>query len=202
MGRALWHGDVAYFDPPYTKRQYAAYYHLLETIAVGDSPDVVGVTGLRPWQSLASDFCYKTKALKAISTLVAATPARRILLSYSSEGHVTLDALREALSAHGEVKVHDLGAIGRYRPNSVARLARNSGDGVRSRGAPSGHLAADPCERDGLHVTRPRTQEARLLAGLSAELDRVAAALWGDPASVKLEVLEGVSSCVGGFSLR
>ena len=28
-------GDVAYFDPPYTKRQYAAYYHILETIAAG-----------------------------------------------------------------------------------------------------------------------------------------------------------------------
>src|SRR5262249_39467557 len=29
-------GDVVYLDPPYTKRQYASYYHILETIARGD----------------------------------------------------------------------------------------------------------------------------------------------------------------------
>src|SRR5699024_1050861 len=38
--------DVVYYDPPYTKRQYAAYYHDLETITAGDSPIVSGVTGL------------------------------------------------------------------------------------------------------------------------------------------------------------
>ena len=42
--------DVAYLDPPYTKRQYAAYYHLLETLVTGDTPPVSGSTGLPPWQ--------------------------------------------------------------------------------------------------------------------------------------------------------
>ena len=36
-------GDTVYLDPPYTKRQYAAYYHVLETIALGDEPEVDGV---------------------------------------------------------------------------------------------------------------------------------------------------------------
>lgn len=112
--------DVAYFDPPYTKRQYAAYYHILETIAHGDEPEVVGVTGLRPWQAKASAFCYKTRALGAISSLLAETPAQRIFLSYSSEGHVHRDDLEYALASLGEVTFHEIGDIGRYRPNQAA----------------------------------------------------------------------------------
>lgn len=34
--------DTVYLDPPYTKRQYAAYYHVLETIAVADDPEIGG----------------------------------------------------------------------------------------------------------------------------------------------------------------
>lgn len=112
--------DVAYFDPPYTKRQYAAYYHILETIAHGDEPDVEGVTGLRPWQEKASDFCYKTRALVAISSLLTKTAARRVFLSYSSEGHVHRDDLEHALAPLGKVTFHVIGDIGRYRPNQAA----------------------------------------------------------------------------------
>lgn len=36
------YGDIAYEDPPYTKRQYGAYYHILETIAIGDEPEITG----------------------------------------------------------------------------------------------------------------------------------------------------------------
>jgi adenine-specific DNA-methyltransferase len=113
--------DVAYFDPPYTKRQYAAYYHILETIAHGDAPTVVGVTGLRPWRHRASAFCYRTRALRAIVDLVTASRARRVFLSYSSEGHVDLRQLTAELSAHGHAVVHTLGSIGRYAPNESAR---------------------------------------------------------------------------------
>jgi adenine-specific DNA-methyltransferase len=112
--------DVAYFDPPYTKRQYAAYYHILETIAHGDEPVVGGITGLRPWQSKASDFCYKTRALGAIMSLLEQTPARRVYLSYSSEGHVHRSDLEHALDFRGHVTFHEIGDIGRYRPNQVA----------------------------------------------------------------------------------
>lgn len=112
--------DVAYFDPPYTKRQYAAYYHILETIAHGDEPVVEGVTGLRPWQEKASDFCYKTRALRAITALLTKTPAHRIYLSYSSEGHVHRSDLEHALAELGHVVFHEIADIGRYRPNQVA----------------------------------------------------------------------------------
>ncbi len=121
--------DVAYFDPPYTKRQYAAYYHILETIAAGDEPVVEGVTGLRPWKHLASDYCYRSRALGALDQLVAYCPASRVLLSYSSEGHVPREALEAALAGHGDVRVHQIGGIGRYRPNRAA--ATRGGNSVQ-----------------------------------------------------------------------
>lgn len=113
-------GDLVYLDPPYTKRQYASYYHILETVALGDEPEVEGVAGLRPWKSLASDFCYKTRALKTLSRLVQSLMAQKVLLSYSSEGHICMQDLKAELSKIGTSTMHPLGAIGRYRPNKVA----------------------------------------------------------------------------------
>ena len=112
--------DLVYLDPPYTKRQYASYYHILETVALGDEPEVEGVAGLRPWKSLASDFCYKTRALKTLSRLVQNLKAQKVLLSYSSEGHICMQDMRTELSKIGESTMHPLGSIGRYRPNKVA----------------------------------------------------------------------------------
>lgn len=117
--------DVVYLDPPYTKRQYAAYYHLLETVAAGDEPIVEGVSGLRPWKDRASDFCYKVRALNALTTLIANLPARKVLLSYSNEGHIAIEDLEPALKAMGKVSVialQDVGAIGpTSKPASPAR---------------------------------------------------------------------------------
>lgn len=115
--------DLVYLDPPYTKRQYAAYYHILETIALCDEPEVTGVCGIRPWHHLASDYCYRTRAAKALRRLIETLPARRVLLSYSTEGHVPLEVLARELEPIGRVSTHTLMQVGRYRPNSAASKA-------------------------------------------------------------------------------
>ncbi|MBE6908857.1 MAG: DNA methyltransferase [Ruminococcaceae bacterium] len=112
--------DVVYLDPPYTKRQYASYYHILETITLGDEPIVEGVAGLRPWKEKASVFCYKLKALRALVNLASSQEAHRVLISYSNDGHIQLDHLVEELEKTGTVDVLELGSIGRYRPNVIA----------------------------------------------------------------------------------
>lgn len=112
--------DVVYLDPPYTKRQYASYYHILETVALGDEPVVEGVAGLRPWKDRASDFCYKVRALKTLSRLIGGLSSERILLSYSSEGHIAIDDLQAELVKIGDSTMYSLGNVGRYRPNKVA----------------------------------------------------------------------------------
>ncbi|MFD1613452.1 DNA adenine methylase [Sphingomonas tabacisoli] len=112
--------DVVYLDPPYTKRQYAAYYHLLETIALGDAPVVSGVAGIRPWQQKASDFCYKTKAMRAFTTLIGGLEAERVLVSYSDNAHVPIENLSDGIASFGQATPTMLTEIGRYRPNRIA----------------------------------------------------------------------------------
>ena len=114
--------DLVYLDPPYTKRQYASYYHILETITHGDEPVVDGVAGLRPWRDRASAFCYKVKALAALEHLISNLDAERILLSYSDEGHVPIEDLRKSLGKIGEASAHIVKTIGRYRPNIAATV--------------------------------------------------------------------------------
>jgi adenine-specific DNA-methyltransferase len=94
--------DVAYLDPPYTKRQYAAYYHLLETLVSGEEPDVEGATGLPHWHGKQSDFCHRRRAPAALARIVAALDVRHIFLSYSDDGHIAHEAILEILGTRGE----------------------------------------------------------------------------------------------------
>lgn len=114
--------DFVYLDPPYTKRQYASYYHILETITLGDEPIVEGVAGLRPWRDRASAFCYKARALRALHSLIGNMPAATVLLSYSAEGHIPIRQLRSSLSQFGALSCYGIMRIGRYRPNKTASL--------------------------------------------------------------------------------
>lgn len=116
--------DVVYLDPPYTKRQYAAYYHLLETIALGDEPDVSGVAGIRPWQHKASDFCYKRRAMNAFTSLVDGIAAERLLISYSDNAHIPIGNLSEGIASFGRMTPFILNEIGSYRPNKTASGGR------------------------------------------------------------------------------
>lgn len=109
--------DVLYLDPPYTKRQYAAYYHVLETIALYDEPRISGKSGLREWESKASPFCYKSKAQKALFDLIINSRAHEVFLSYSDDGHADLDELSESLSSYGDTVLYDIKEIGRYSSN-------------------------------------------------------------------------------------
>jgi adenine-specific DNA-methyltransferase len=105
---------IVYADPPYTKRQYAAYYHLLETIVVGDRPELVGSTGLRPWQDKQSDWCYRRRAPGALERLIQAVRCEHFFLSYSEDGQIPDAVIREILSQHGRVHVREI-AYRRYR---------------------------------------------------------------------------------------
>lgn len=107
--------DVVYLDPPYTKRQYASYYHILETIAHEDEPVVEGVAGLRPWKEKSSNFCYKIKALNAMVQLVNRIRAKKILISYSNDGHININELFREMEHLGETTIIELDTLNRYK---------------------------------------------------------------------------------------
>ena len=96
--------DLCYIDPPYMKRQYAANYHILETLAVGDSPtDLIGKSGLRNWWNEYSNFCTKTKGLEAFKKIFDNIQCGNFLISYSEDGLFTIEQLEDYFSKFGTV---------------------------------------------------------------------------------------------------
>lgn len=109
--------DICYLDPPYNSRQYTSNYFFLELIATGwfnGEPIPKGKTGMVSFTEKKSDFCSKTKAKKAFSTLIEKINSPIILLSYNNEGIIPHDEIVEELSKHGSVEEKNT-AHKRYR---------------------------------------------------------------------------------------
>lgn len=86
--------DVVYADPPYTRDHYSRFYHVLETIALRDIPEIATVKrhgttrlsrGIYRHNRHQSDFCIRSKALGAFQNLFEGIARRRtpLILSYS-----------------------------------------------------------------------------------------------------------------------
>ena len=97
--------DLCYIDPPYMKRQYAANYHLIETVARGDEPEAIGVSGLRPWRDQYSNFCTRTKIQESFRSVIDQMNCEKFMISYSSDGLLSEEELSELLQIHGEIRI-------------------------------------------------------------------------------------------------
>jgi len=95
--------DLCYIDPPYMKRQYAANYHILETLAREDEPEAVGQSGLRPWRDQYSVFCTKTRVKHAFRRIFTDMACRHFLISYSEDGLLSAVDLHTLLGEFGSV---------------------------------------------------------------------------------------------------
>jgi adenine-specific DNA methylase len=85
--------SVIYADPPYTRDHYSRFYHVLETVALGDDPKIdqsnLGARMSRGFyraERVQSDFCIKSKAPAAFEDLfrLSAHTGAPLLLSYSA----------------------------------------------------------------------------------------------------------------------
>ena len=86
--------STIYADPPYTRDHYSRFYHVLETIALDDIPEISTVTmngtthisnGIYRKDRHQSPFCIKSKAPRAFEDMFSciASSKRNLLLSYS-----------------------------------------------------------------------------------------------------------------------
>ncbi len=96
--------DVCYIDPPYMKRQYAANYHILETLAREDEPEAIGASGLRPWRDQYSNFCTKTRIQDSFRRIFSEMNCDQFLISYSEDGLLPITELEKLFSEFGPVK--------------------------------------------------------------------------------------------------
>lgn len=102
-------GDIAYIDPPYTVTQYVSAYHMFETVAKYDRPEIKGVGGKRGRGDKNSLYAQRTKAKNAFEDLFRQLQFRHVLISYSNQGLVPIEELCE-LASHfavdGKVKIN------------------------------------------------------------------------------------------------
>lgn len=94
-------GDVLYLDPPYNARQYCTNYHVLETIARYDNPEIKGKTGLRNYDAQKSKYCSKKTLEDEFEHLIANAKFKYIFLSYNNEGLMSVETIKDIMSKYG-----------------------------------------------------------------------------------------------------
>ena len=94
-------GDILYIDPPYNERQYLPNYHVLETAAKYDFPEVRGITAQRAYENNKSDFCSKAKVVGAFEELIANARFNHIILSYSTDGLMSVEEIERTMKKYG-----------------------------------------------------------------------------------------------------
>lgn len=110
--------DIFYLDPPYNHRQYAPNYHLLETIAKYDNPDIKGISGMRDYSEQKSTFCNALTALDGLEKFVKYGRYKHLVLSYNNEGIMHNDSIIEILkSSHDHLEIVDFDYL-RFKSNN------------------------------------------------------------------------------------
>ena len=97
-------GDILYIDPPYNNRQYSPNYHVLESVALYDYPVLKGVTGQRDYSDKKSLYCNKNTVAKVFEELINNAQFKHIILSYSTEGLMSIDDIQTILKKYGKPK--------------------------------------------------------------------------------------------------
>ncbi len=100
-------GDILYLDPPYNARQYCTNYHVLETIARYDNPELHGKSGLREYQAQKSKYCSTRTVVEEFDDLIRNADFQYIFLSYNNEGLMPFDVIRQTMEQYGEYTMFD-----------------------------------------------------------------------------------------------
>lgn len=95
--------DLVYIDPPYNQHPYGSNYFMLNLLVDYQCPQEVSrVSGIpRNWNR--SGYNVKKRSLALLADLFDKIPARFLLVSFNSEGYVSVEEIKEALEAHGRV---------------------------------------------------------------------------------------------------
>lgn len=100
-------GDILYMDPPYNTRKYDTNYHMLETIALYDNPEIKGKAGIRCETTKKSKYCIKKEAANTFEELVKNAKFKYILLSYNDEGIIPIEEIKKIMSKYGNYKCYE-----------------------------------------------------------------------------------------------
>lgn len=103
-------GDILYLDPPYTITDYSSAYHLLESIAKYDYPNIGGITGRRKEINEKSKYTRRELVLTNLEDLFRQAQFKHILMSYSTQGLISIEditSLARKFAKNHNVKVYE-----------------------------------------------------------------------------------------------
>lgn len=100
--------DIIYLDPPYNRRNYSAYYHLPETIALGIQNHPKGRSGIPDRPLIDSPFYHRQTATSALSEIISSANSKAIIFHYTTDGVIDHSCALEMLSAWGKTVWHDV----------------------------------------------------------------------------------------------
>ena len=96
--------DLAYLDPPYNQHPYGSNYFMLNVILENKLPrNISRVSGI-PSGWNRSAYNQRRFAHSALSDLVENVKAKYVLVSFNSEGFISLDEMRDMLLRFGKVE--------------------------------------------------------------------------------------------------
>ena len=100
--------DITYFDPPYNEHPYGSNYFMLNCIAKNESPKNISKVSGIPKEWNKSEYNKKQEALKSLDELIKNTFSKYIILSYSSEGHISYDEIENILKKYGKTNIEKI----------------------------------------------------------------------------------------------
>ncbi|MEA4945927.1 MAG: DNA adenine methylase [Propionicimonas sp.] len=95
---------LAYLDPPYNQHRYFTNYHVWETLVRWDAPAYYGLACKRVdarSEATKSDFNSRRRMPEALAGVIARVRAEVVVLSFSDEGFLPVEALQEMLAVRG-----------------------------------------------------------------------------------------------------
>ena len=96
--------DILYLDPPYNERCFGSYYHLAESLARCEEPDVRGQSGIPIVPRVRSAFNRPALAANALEQLLERARFRLLVFHYSDDGLISKTKIRRLLRSLGKVE--------------------------------------------------------------------------------------------------
>jgi adenine-specific DNA-methyltransferase len=97
--------DLAYLDPPYNQHPYGSNYFMLNLILENKRPEEISRISGIPDNWNRSAYNKKQLAYYALAELVTKIKTRYVLISFNSEGFISLEEMKSMLKKIGKVEV-------------------------------------------------------------------------------------------------
>ena len=97
--------DIAYLDPPYNQHPYGSNYFMLNLIIDYKHPEKTSKVSGIPQDWSRSVYNQKSRALQALTHLVENINSKYIIVSFNSEGFISIDQMKNMLEKNGKLEV-------------------------------------------------------------------------------------------------